>query len=278
MIRGGSRLKPWTRRARLRASSGRVVTWAMVPVLAIAVSAGGREPVRALLADASGSGSHTAASSNDSMQFRSVATVSSGRIRLPAAATVRRLASISSSPVAMTRVGVAKVPTVALVAYQRAAQVIDAADAQCHLSWTLLAAIGQVESDHGQVGGSHLDPQGVASPPILGPVLDGRHGVGLIRDTDAGRLDGNRRFDRAVGPMQFLPSTWATWRITGFGDTGEPDIMNPFDAVPTAARLLCADGAATGTAGLHQAIFDYNHATWYVDEVLALAAEYAREY
>lgn len=108
------------------------------------------------------------------------------------------------------------------------------------LSWTVLAAIGQIESADGQ---------------NLGPSTAG-----------------------ALGPMQFLPSTWATWGITGFGDTGQPNIMNPFDAVPSAARLLCANGATTGAAGLRQAIFDYNHATWYVDEVLALAAEYAREY
>jgi len=108
------------------------------------------------------------------------------------------------------------------------------------LSWTVLAAIGQIESADGQ---------------NMGPSTAG-----------------------ALGPMQFLPSTWATWGITGFGDTGEPNIMNPFDAVPSAARLLCANGATTGTAGLRQAIFGYNHATWYVDEVLALAAEYAREY
>jgi len=108
------------------------------------------------------------------------------------------------------------------------------------LSWTVLAAIGQIESADGQ---------------NMGPSTAG-----------------------ALGPMQFLPSTWATWGIDGFGDTGAPDILNPFDAVPSAARLLCADGAASGGAGLRQAIFDYNHATWYVDEVLTLAAEYAREY
>jgi hypothetical protein len=108
------------------------------------------------------------------------------------------------------------------------------------LSWTVLAAIGQIESADGQNEG----------PSSAG----------------------------ALGPMQFLPSTWATWGIDGFGDTGTPNIMNPFDAVPSAARLLCADGAASGGAGLQQAIFDYNHATWYVDEVLSLAAEYAREY
>ena len=108
------------------------------------------------------------------------------------------------------------------------------------LSWTVLAAIGQIESADGQ---------------NVGPSTAG-----------------------ALGPMQFLPSTWATWGIDGFGDTGAPDIMNPFDAVPSAARLLCAAGATSGAQGLRQAIFDYNHANWYVDEVLTLAAEYAREY
>ena len=108
------------------------------------------------------------------------------------------------------------------------------------LSWTVLAAIGQIESGDGQ---------------NVGPSTAG-----------------------ALGPMQFLPSTWAAWGITAFGDTGAPDIMNPFDAVPTAARILCADGASSGAAGLRQAIFDYNHADWYVDEVLTLAAEYASDY
>jgi hypothetical protein len=108
------------------------------------------------------------------------------------------------------------------------------------LSWTVLAAIGQIESGDGQ---------------NTGPSTAG-----------------------ALGPMQFLPSTWQTWGIDGFGDTGPPDIMNPFDAVPSAARMLCADGATNGGQGLRQAIFDYNHAGWYVDEVLTLAAEYAAEY
>jgi membrane-bound lytic murein transglycosylase B len=78
--------------------------------------------------------------------------------------------------------------------------------------------------------------------------------------------------------MQFLPSTWAAWGIDGFGQTGPPDIMNPLDAVPSAARMLCADGAARGGHSLYQAIFDYNHADWYVNEVLALAGRYAAEY
>ncbi len=81
----------------------------------------------------------------------------------------------------------------------------------------------------------------------------------------------------ALGPMQFLPSTWATWGITAFGETGPPNIMDPYDAVPAAARLLCADGAGS-PGGVRGAIFAYNHATWYVNEVLALAQQYARDY
>ncbi|MGH3227612.1 MAG: lytic transglycosylase domain-containing protein [Streptosporangiaceae bacterium] len=105
------------------------------------------------------------------------------------------------------------------------------------LSWTVLAAIGQVESGDGANEG----------PSSAG----------------------------AEGPMQFLPSTWAMWGTDGFGQTGTPDILNPLDAVPSAARLLCASGAGN-SATLPGAIFAYNHATWYVNEVLALAGEYAQ--
>jgi hypothetical protein len=109
------------------------------------------------------------------------------------------------------------------------------------MSWTVLAAIGQIESADGQ---------------NMGPSSAG-----------------------ALGPMQFLPSTWAEWGISGFGPPGRPDIMDPFDAVPSAARMLCADGASSGTqSGLRQAVFAYNHADWYVNEVLALAGRYAAEY
>jgi hypothetical protein len=109
------------------------------------------------------------------------------------------------------------------------------------MPWTVLAAIGQIESGDGR---------------DVGPSTAG-----------------------ALGPMQFLPSTWATWGIDGFGPSGPPDIMNPYDAVPSAARYLCAAGASSGTqAGLRQAIFAYNHADWYVNEVLGLAAQYAADY
>ena len=107
------------------------------------------------------------------------------------------------------------------------------------MSWTVLAAIAQIESGDGANEG----------PSSAG----------------------------AEGPMQFLPSTWAMWGIDAFGQTGAPDIWNAFDAVPSAARLLCASGGGS-PATLAGAIFAYNHATWYVSEVLALANEYARNY
>ncbi|MFC5181532.1 lytic transglycosylase domain-containing protein [Actinomadura harenae] len=107
------------------------------------------------------------------------------------------------------------------------------------LSWTVLAAIGQVESDHGR------------NP--------GRSSAG------------------ALGPMQFMPSTWATYGVDGDGD-GKADIMNPYDAIPAAAKYLCANGAGKGGQSLYRAIFAYNHADWYVQKVLGLARAYAAQY
>ena len=158
----------------------------------------------------------------------------------PSAREVRQPASLSA-PQSGADAATTGIPGVALTAYQRSAVVIGTADPHCGLDWALLAAIGQVESDHGQAGGSHLDANGVAHPPILGPLLDGRHGVSRIADTDAGRLDGSRRFDRAVGPMQFLPATWAAVAVDG-DDDGRRDVQDIDDASLGSAVYLCSDG------------------------------------
>jgi hypothetical protein len=142
---------------------------------------------------------------------------------------------VSKLPVTPVSVPAGQVPSNYLALYKASAAMYCPG-----LSWTVLAAIGEIESGNGA---------------NVGPSSAG-----------------------ALGPMQFLPSTWAAWGIDGFGRTGPPDIMNPLDAVPSAARMLCADGAAHGSAGLSGAIFDYNHATWYVNEVLQLATEYAQAY
>jgi hypothetical protein len=248
---------------------GRLVTWGMVPILAVAVVAGGREPVHDVLAASSSPGTHSGRLPVLAAPFVS----GPGSVHLPAGPAVRGPASVSSPHILMAQAGVVSVPAVALAAYQRAAQTVDTADPACHLDWTLLAAIGQVESDHGQVDGSSLNSHGIAHPPIYGPVLDGRNGVALVRDTDAGRLDGNSRYDRAVGPMQFLPSTWAEVAVDADGD-GQRNPQDINDAALGAAVYLCSGHADMSTrAGRAAAVFRYNHSHSYVARVLALALD-----
>jgi hypothetical protein len=166
------------------------------------------------------------------------------------------------------------IPAVALGAYRRAALAADRADRSCHLGWTLLAGIGRVESDHGQFGGAQLLADGLSTIPVIGPPLNGK-GTALIRDTDNGRLDGDRTFDRAVGPMQFIPSTWAVWASDGDHD-GRANPFDIDDASLAAARYLCAAGGDLAPhAGQVRAVLAYNHSMAYVRLVLAYAALYA---
>ncbi|WP_248814007.1 lytic transglycosylase domain-containing protein [Frankia sp. AgPm24] len=129
-----------------------------------------------------------------------------------------------------------RIPTRVLAAYHAAEQRAATAWPGCHLRWQLLAGIGRVESGHGV--GRAIRADGTITSPILGPALDGQNGRALIRDTDSGRLDGDRRFDRAVGPMQFIPTTWAWAGRDGSGD-GHADPHNVDDAALAAAGYLC---------------------------------------
>lgn len=104
------------------------------------------------------------------------------------------------------------------------------------LSWTVLAAIGQVESGHGR------------NPGVS--------------------------YAGAQGPMQFMPRTFAAYGVDGDGD-GRIDIQSAADSIFSAARYLCANGAGKGGKKLYFAIYRYNHADWYVQLVLTLAAKYA---
>ncbi len=166
------------------------------------------------------------------------------------------------------------IPAAALAAYQRAETVINAADTTCHLPWQLVAAIGRVESDHGRTNGNVLDDQGVARPGIYGIALNGKHGTSLIRDTDAGQYDADAVFDRAVGPMQFIPSTWSVVGVDADGDAQR----NPQDiddaALATAVYLCSGRDDLSTSGGQHSSVFRYNHSDSYVELVLSIMRAY----
>lgn len=159
----------------------------------------------------------------------------------------------------------AGIPVTVLQAYQKAQAALAESKPGCDLTWQLLAAIGKVES--GQARGGRVDANGTTLSPILGPVLNG-NGFAKITDTDGGAYDGDTVHDRAVGPMQFIPSTWESWGSDGNGD-GKKDPNNIYDAALAAYRYLCAgDRDLSVTPQLHAAILSYNHSQAYLNTVL----------
>jgi membrane-bound lytic murein transglycosylase B len=180
-----------------------------------------------------------------------------------------------ADPAWLARVGSqSQIPAPALAAYAGAALQVGREQPGCHLGWNTLAAIGLVESAHGTAGGSALGAGGTAVPPIVGPVLDGRPGRAQVADSDGGLLDGDTGGDRAVGPMQFLPQTWATWAADGDGD-GVPDPQDVADAALAAARYLCSAGDLSDPDTWIAAIDGYNRGADYNEAIAAAADRYA---
>jgi Transglycosylase SLT domain len=160
--------------------------------------------------------------------------------------------------------GTGAIPATVLAAYQRAVERTNLVQPNCHIPLELLAAIGKVESGHAR--GGRVDDTGRTLTPILGPVLDGG-AFAAIADTDGGAFDGDTVWDRAIGPMQFIPGTWESWASDGNVD-GRQDPHNVYDASLAAARYLCAANRDLGTpAGLDAAILSYNHSTSYLSLV-----------
>lgn len=171
-----------------------------------------------------------------------------------------------------------EIPPRALEAYAGAALRQRAERPGCGLGWNTLAGIGQVESLHGTYAGSSLEEDGTASPPIIGIALDGGEGVAEIRDTDGGELDGDDEWDRAVGPMQFIPTTWGLYAQDGSAGAREegPDPQNIDDAALTAAVYLCERGGPlTQDEGFATAVGAYNRSVPYINDVARWAERYA---
>ncbi|MFF7736783.1 lytic murein transglycosylase [Streptomyces sp. NPDC007984] len=159
----------------------------------------------------------------------------------------------------------AGIPATVLDAYKKAEAALREKKPGCNLPWQLLAAIGRVES--GQARGGRVDADGTTLKPILGPQLDG-NGFALIKDTDDGAYDGNSSYDQAVGPMQFIPSTWAWAGRDGNAD-GKKDPNNIYDAALAAGHYLCRNNWDLSQQGdLDRAILSYNNSREYLNLVM----------
>ena len=140
----------------------------------------------------------------------------------------------------------------------------------CAVDWTVLAGIAQVESRHGRIDGDHdVAADGDVVPPIRGRALDGTRGTQTIVDTDGGELDGDADFDRAMGPLQFIPTTWSELGRDG-NDDGAADPDNLYDASLTAVAHLCLrePGDYSDRGQLRRALIAYNASGRYADDVL----------
>ncbi|MDR7328909.1 lytic transglycosylase domain-containing protein [Corynebacterium guangdongense] len=172
------------------------------------------------------------------------------------------------------------IPEPALRAYGNAELIAADAWPQCRLEWNTLAGIGWVETRHGTYsgklfGGSEIDENGYAQPPIVGIPLDGTSGTAKIPDTDGGEWDGDAEHDRAIGPMQFIPESWRRYGLDANGD-GEANPHQIDDAALAAANHLCRPGHDLSTPeGWTAAILGYNQSRQYLIDVRDAAASYA---
>ncbi|MFD2029052.1 lytic transglycosylase domain-containing protein [Promicromonospora aerolata] len=166
------------------------------------------------------------------------------------------------------------IPERALAAYAGASLRLAQTRPECGVGWNTLAGIGAVETIHGSYGGASASTDGTVRPSIIGIALDGSEGVKEILDTDKGELDGDEEYDRAVGPMQFIPTTWKDYAEDGNLD-GETDPNQIDDAALTAALYLCDSGGdVTTDDGWSTALGTYNQSVSYAHKVAELAESY----
>jgi membrane-bound lytic murein transglycosylase B len=267
----------WQRRRRSVLALGVALTWTVAGAATAEVPArptAAPSPAEALGAAGTMSGpSGTGALSSrwgDEAQRTYPDPVLAGVLEPPASPTTIDAVLAAIDP----RVDISGIPVRVLDAYRAAADRLAKEQPACALPWEVLAGIGKVESGHGTYGGAAVDVNGRATPEIIGLRLDGAGPVAEIRDTDGGRYDRDLEYDRAVGPMQFIPSTWARYGADADGD-GRTDPHDIDDVALAAGRYLCASGSFASPAASVRAVFAYNHSYEYVRLVLSLAAAYA---
>nr|WP_240981715.1 NlpC/P60 family protein [Streptomyces sp. R302] len=186
----------------------------------------------------------------------------------------------ASGPSAAAPAGVSGIGPVVLDAYVRAAAAMTTLRPRCRgMRWSVVAGIGRVESNH--AAGRDVATSGAVTPRIYGVRLNGSGAGGntsVHGDTDRGVLDGDTVYDRAVGPMQFIPSTWnGPSGQDGNGD-GAKDPHNIYDAAQATAAYLCGTGPSDlgDDAQLRKAVLRYNQSGAYADEVLGHVHAYDR--
>ena len=164
---------------------------------------------------------------------------------------------------------------VALDAYLNAEALLRDVWPSCSIRWWMIAGVARIESRHGRYAGRTLRADGRVDRPIIGIALDGGPGVRAIHDTDDGVFDQDEVWDRAVGPLQFIPETWRNRGRDGSGDDWA-DPQNMYDAAYSAGRYLCAIGGdLSSRSNLRSAYFGYNNSSAYVDDVIGHADRYA---
>ncbi|MGW2650901.1 C40 family peptidase [Streptomyces sp. NPDC001393] len=170
----------------------------------------------------------------------------------------------------------ADIPPRMLTAYKKAVQQVGKHVPKCRgMRWAILAGIAKVESNHA-ISHSIAD-NGDIRPKIYGVLLNGSSVGGnttVVPDSDGGKWDGTSQGDRAVGPFQFLPSTWESIGQDGNGDR-IADPQNADDAALSAATYLCGNGRDLAQrAQLEAAILEYNHSQEYLANVLGWIDQY----
>jgi hypothetical protein len=167
------------------------------------------------------------------------------------------------------------IPVMTMDAYLRAEKKIAELEPSCSVKWWGIAGIGKTESNHGRFNGAAPDYRGNISPPVIGIALDG-NGVAAIKDTDGGKYDNDTVWDRAVGPMQFIPQTWEFYARDNNGD-GKIDPQNLYDTALATAEYMCASAKGLdlqSDAALIKAYLSYNHSSSYAALCLARGKNY----